>query len=108
METGEEALKALYSAETDEGKIDRLRIYIKLKEVLHERKISQKELAKLTNIRPAAISELANNQRSTINKEHVEKIAEALHITDLSELIVFELETELISMSHPYNQLKDK
>lgn len=105
---GEDALKALYTETNEEDKHDRLRIYIKLKEVLHERKLTQKELAEMTGIRRAAISEIANNQRSAINKEHIEKIAEVLKITDLSELIVFELESELASMSHPYNQLRDK
>lgn len=62
----------------------------------------------MTGIRPAAISEIANNQRSTINKDQIEKIVEVLNISNLSDLIVFELESELASMSHPYNQLKDK
>lgn len=106
--TGEDALKALYTESTPEEKQDKVRIYIKLKEILHDRKISQKELSKMTGIRPAAISEIANNQRSTINKDQIEKIAEVLNISKLSDLIVFELESELASMSHPYNQLKDK
>lgn len=106
--TGEDALKALHTESSPEEKHDQLRIYIKLKEILHDRKISQKELSQMTGIRPAAISEIANNQRSTINKDQIEKIAEVLNISNLSDLIVFELESELASMSHPYNQLKDK
>lgn len=106
MKTGKEALDAL-NTPTLEHEVDPLRIYVKLKEVLKERGISQKELAEATKIRPAAISELANNQRTTINKEHVEKIAAYLNISNLSELITFETESELMSMSHPYQHEKD-
>jgi putative transcriptional regulator len=65
-------------------------IVIKLDKVLAGRNKTQKELAELTGIRPAAISELYNNQRKSINKEHLEKIAVALQITDIRELIVIE------------------
>ncbi|MGY2613192.1 helix-turn-helix domain-containing protein [Bacillus pretiosus] len=44
-------------------------------------------LAELTGIRPAAISELYNNQRKSLNKEHIDKIITALNITDINELI---------------------
>ncbi len=66
------------------------RIVIKLDKVLAERNKTQKELAELTGIRPAAISELYNNQRKSINKEHLEKIADALEIEDIRELIDIE------------------
>lgn len=64
-----------------------MKLYVKLTEILKERNMTQKELAELTEIRPAAISELANNQRRSINREHIERIAEALGIKDISELI---------------------
>jgi putative transcriptional regulator len=64
-----------------------MKLRIKLDEVLKDRNMSQKELARLTGIRPAAISELYNNQRKSINREHIEKIAAALNISDISELI---------------------
>jgi putative transcriptional regulator len=67
--------------------VDLVKLRIKLDEVLKDRNMSQKELAKLTGIRPAAISELYNNQRKSINREHIEKIAAALNISDISELI---------------------
>lgn len=94
MEKGKEALAALYN-EAGEKERDPLRIHVRLKEVLKARGISQKQLAEMTNIRPAAISELANNLRTTINREHVERIAEVLGIERLDELIVFEHESEL-------------
>lgn len=65
-----------------------MKLRVKLDEVLKARgNMSQKELAELTGIRPAAISELYNNQRKSINREHIEKIAEKLNITEISEII---------------------
>lgn len=83
---------------------DPLRIHVRLKEILKEKGISQKELAKMTDIRPAAISELANNLRTTINREHIEKIAHVLGIERLDELITFELESELWTMGNRREQ----
>lgn len=62
---------------------------VKLKWLLYERGVSQKELAEMTGLRPNTISEIANNQRSTINREQISIICDALDITDLNEL--FEL-----------------
>ncbi|AIM17288.1 DNA-binding protein [Bacillus sp. X1(2014)] len=69
-----------------------MKLYVRLTEVLKERGMTQKELAELTGIRAAGISELANNQRKSINREHLEKIAAVLNITDISELIEFKKE----------------
>ena len=64
-------------------------IYIRLKEVLEERKMTQKELAKLSGIRESQISVICRNVGTSINKEHLEKIAETLDIQDMHELIEF-------------------
>lgn len=58
-------------------------------EILEERNMTQKELAKLTGIRPAGISELCSNQRISFNRKHIDKIAEVLNITDVRELFEF-------------------
>lgn len=63
-----------------------MEIRFKLKEVLNERGITQKDLAEQTGLRANAISEMVNNQRSTINKEHAALVADALNITDMNEL----------------------
>lgn len=63
------------------------RIHVTLDKVLKKADKSQKELAELTKIRPAAISELYNNQRKSLNREHIDKIITALNITDINELI---------------------
>lgn len=67
-----------------------MKIVIKLKEVLQERNMTQKELAKRTGIREASISELVRSSKTGVNKEQLGKIATALHITDIRELFDFE------------------
>ncbi|MCM3705850.1 MULTISPECIES: helix-turn-helix domain-containing protein [Cytobacillus] len=63
------------------------KIRVKLDEVLKNKDLTQKQLAEMTGLRAASISELYNNQRTSINKEHLQKIAEALNINDISELL---------------------
>ncbi|MCF2719260.1 helix-turn-helix transcriptional regulator [Paenibacillus sp. UKAQ_18] len=67
-------------------------IYIKVQDLLDERGWTQKYLAEKTNLRTAAISEICNNMRRSINRDHLEKIADAFGLTDANQLI--ELRTE--------------
>lgn len=69
-------------------------IVIKVQELLDERGWSQKHLAELTGLRRAAISEICNNLRTSINREHLEKIAEAMNLTDINQLIELKVEQE--------------
>jgi DNA-binding Xre family transcriptional regulator len=62
----------------------------KLKEILNEREMTQKELSELTGLRPNAISEIAKNTRDSINREHIGKIATALNIDDPNDILYFE------------------
>ena len=64
-------------------------IEVKLRKIIEERGISQKQLVEMTGIRPNTISEIVNNQRSTINREHLAIICKALEITSMDE--IFEL-----------------
>ncbi|WP_438298453.1 helix-turn-helix domain-containing protein [Sporosarcina sp. FA15] len=48
--------------------------------------MTQKDLAERTGLRANAISEMVNNQRSTINREHAVIVANALEITDMNIL----------------------
>lgn len=66
-----------------------LEVRLKLKKILLDRKITQKELSEKTGLRQNAISEMVNNQRSTINREQLAVICKALEITDMNE--IFEL-----------------
>ncbi|AIQ13650.1 helix-turn-helix domain-containing protein [Paenibacillus durus] len=68
------------------------KIRVKLDEVLQSRGITQTELMKMSGVRQASISELTNNMRTGINREHLAKIADALEIDDISELITIEKE----------------
>ena len=64
-----------------------LEVKVKVKEILEKRKISQKELAKISGIRESTISDIVRETRTVINFEHLAKIAMALNISDISELI---------------------
>lgn len=64
-----------------------MKLHIKLKDVLIKRKISQKQLAEMSGLRPNVISEIINNHRTTINKEHLVKICVALGIDKLDEIL---------------------
>lgn len=67
-------------------------VVVKIKELLQKNEISLRELSRLTDIRHAALSELANQKRQNINFNHIEKIAEALHIEDIRDIIDLEEE----------------
>ena len=62
-------------------------VHVRLKEVLEERGIKQKELAELTGIRESTISDIVRGSRTVINFEHLGKIAEALKIEDIREIV---------------------
>lgn len=63
------------------------RIIIKIKALLEENNISLRELSRLTDIRHATLSELSNHKRENINFQHIVKIADALDIHDIREII---------------------
>lgn len=66
-----------------------MELRIKLKEILKERNITQKQLVEMTGLRAAAVSELVNNQRTSIKKEHVIKICEALELSRVEDILEF-------------------
>ena len=63
-------------------------MYLKsrLKVLLAERDMNQKQLAELTGLTTRLISEIANNKVKMYPKEALEKIITALEIDDLNEL----------------------
>ena len=65
-------------------------IQVRLKEVLKDRSMTQKELASKAGLREATVSAIARNQQDLINLRHLEKIMEALEMDNISEL--FEVE----------------
>ena len=62
----------------------------KVKDAIEKREMSQKRLAEMSGIRESTISDIVRGTRTVINFEHLSKIAEALEITDIRELIDFE------------------
>ncbi|WP_179030595.1 helix-turn-helix domain-containing protein [Paenibacillus kribbensis] len=65
-------------------------IRLKLNEVMAQRGLTQTQLSELSGVRQAAISEMSRNIREQINLKTLVKIADALEINDISELIVIE------------------
>lgn len=65
-------------------------VKLKVREALESRKLSQKKLAEMSGIRESTISDIVRGTRTVINFEHLSKIAEALEVTDIRELIDFE------------------
>ena len=66
------------------------KVKLKVKELLEERNITQKKLAQISGIRESTISDIVRGTRTVINFEHLSKIAEALEIYNISQLIDFE------------------
>lgn len=70
------------------------KIRIKLDDILASKGWSQRDLKEQIDkireddkFRVATISEIYNNQRTSINRKHLETIIEALEIDDISEFI---------------------
>ncbi|WP_066190816.1 MULTISPECIES: helix-turn-helix domain-containing protein [Gracilibacillus] len=62
-------------------------IEVKINDLIDQHNISLRELSRLTDIRHAALSELANRKRQNINFGHIIRIAEAFDISDIREII---------------------
>ncbi|WP_274365325.1 helix-turn-helix domain-containing protein [Paenibacillus thermotolerans] len=69
-----------------------VRLKIRLQDVLDERGMSQNQLSKLSNVTQSKISNLCNNKLQELNIGIIERIANALNITDISKLMQFEEE----------------
>lgn len=64
-------------------------VVVKLKDILAERNMSQRELARLTGLRPNTISHLCSNEVDRVHLSTFEVICKTLDI-QLHELIVVE------------------
>ena len=104
--TGEEAFNSLTTeteADIENRLNDRVHIIIHLKQRMAERGITQMQLAEMAGVRQATISQMS---RGNIEKLHIptlEKIAWAMGIEDLAQLLTFELESEIMNMANPFN-----
>ena len=63
------------------------KVKLQLNQLLHNHKLSVTQLHFKTGIRRATLSELANGKRQRIQLDHLSKIADALDINDMNELL---------------------
>ena len=63
------------------------KVEVLINDLLAERKMSLRELARLSGIEPSNLSNLANGRRQKIYLEHIERIADALEIDDISRIL---------------------
>lgn len=63
------------------------KIELRLKHLLDKQNMTQKALAEKTGIRESTISDITRGSRTVMNFEHIAKIADALNIDDIRDLI---------------------
>ena len=64
-----------------------MKMYVKIREILKEKGMTQKDLAEKTGIAPTTISFICRDATTTLNKEHLARIAEVLGIRDFNVLL---------------------
>lgn len=78
----------------------RKKVVVKISELTKAHNISLRELSRISDVRHAALSELANGKRESISFSHIKRIAEALNITDIREIIELVDEREGIHINN--------
>ncbi len=63
------------------------KVEVLINDLLAERQMFLRELARLSGIEPSNLSNLANGKRQKIYLEHIERIADALEIDDISRIL---------------------
>src|SRR5690625_2952855 len=63
------------------------KVIVKIDYLLEKYDISLRKLSRLADVRHAALSELSNCKRQNINFGHIERIAKALNIDDIRDII---------------------
>jgi putative transcriptional regulator len=71
-----------------------MEIYIKLKEILEEKGISERELSRITGIRQPTINEMCRNQSKRIPLENLAKICEVLDV-DIPDILELQKDREV-------------
>lgn len=76
-------------------------IDIKLKKILEDRNITQLKLSDLTGITPSRITSFIRGNSNSINANHLEKIAKALNIYHISDILDIQYDDDkLISVKN--------
>lgn len=66
-------------------------IRVRIKEIIASRSdMTQKKLAEMTGLREATISAICRDNNTSINRDHLVLIMQALNISDISDVIVYE------------------
>ena len=63
------------------------KVKVLINDLIAERHMSLRELARLSGIEPSNLSNLANGKRQKIYLEHIERIADALEIDDITRIL---------------------
>lgn len=88
---GEDAVKSAKREPTDEEKYweenQPLVAELYISNALKKRGLNQKQLAEMTGIRPAAISQLCRGYVDRLSLDHLARIGTALKVTSIEELI---------------------
>ena len=66
------------------------RLVVHIQELVKKHNISLRELSRRADIDIARLSELSSGKRQRINIEYIERIAEALNIDDIREILTIE------------------
>lgn len=105
FKVGEDALPDLIMTEADKENeaYDKLHVILHLKQRMDERGLTQMQLAEMADVRQATISQLTRGNIERLHIPTLEKIAWALDITDITQLLTFELESEIMNLANPYN-----
>ncbi|MDR2832259.1 MAG: helix-turn-helix transcriptional regulator [Streptococcaceae bacterium] len=61
-------------------------IKLRLEDILKERNLKQKDLARMSGLRESSISDMVRGIRTTVNLESLEKVMNCLEISDYNEL----------------------
>jgi len=103
---GQEAFDAL-NTETEADKenelYDKVYVILHLKQRMDERGLTRMQLSEMSGVRQATISQLTRGNVERLHIPTMEKIAWALGITDITQLLTFELESEIMNMANPFN-----
>ena len=82
---------------------DKVHIIIHLKQRMEERGLTQMQLSEMSGVRQAAISQLSRGNIERLHIPTLEKIAWAMEIDDITQLITFELESEIMNAANPFH-----
>ncbi|AWE07902.1 hypothetical protein DCE79_11115 [Lysinibacillus sp. 2017] len=99
---GEDALKALFN-NNEVDPHDPIHIIFHLKARMKERGLTQQQLAEMSGVRQATISQLCRGNVERLHIPTLEKIAAAMNITDITQLLSFLPESEIMSGGNPYD-----